>query len=52
MYVAIHYGGIDMKTGRKINALGPPFSQYQGNAFFLKRGNLYVYNPQLKPVDP
>ena len=23
MYVAFHYGGFDMKTGRKLNELGP-----------------------------
>ena len=51
MYVAIHYGGFDMKTGRKINELGPNLLQYQNNAFFSKPGNLYVYSPQPKPAD-
>ena len=52
MYVAIHYGGFDMKTRRKINELGPHFLQYQNNTFFSKLGNLYVYSPQPKPADP
>ena len=52
MYVAIHYGGFDKKTGRKINELGPHLLQYQNNAFLSKPGNLYVYCPQQKPVDP
>ena len=52
MYVASHYGGFDMKTGRKINELGPHLLQYQNNAFFSKPGNLYVYSPQRKPADP
>ena len=52
MYVAIHYGGFDMKTRRKINKLGLHFLQYQNIAFFSKRGNLYVYSPQHKPADP
>ena len=52
MYVAIHYGGFDMKTGRKVNELGPHLLQYQNNAFLLKPGNLYVYSPQPKPADP
>ena len=52
MYVAIHYGGFDMKTGRKLNELGPHLLQYQNNAFFSKPGNLYVYSPQPKPADP
>ena len=52
MYVAIHYGGFDIKTGRKINELGPHLLQYQNNAFFSKPGNLYVYSPQPKPADP
>ena len=52
MYVAIHYGGIDMKTGRKLNELGPHLLQYQNNAFFSKPGKLYVYSPQTKPADP
>ena len=51
-YVALHYGGFDMKTGRKITELGPHLLQYQDNAFFSKPGNLYVYSPQLKPADP
>ena len=52
MYVAIHYGGFDMKTGRKLNELGPHLLQYQNNAFSSKPGNLYVYSPQPKPADP
>ena len=52
MYVAIHYGGIDMKTGRKNIELGPHFLQYQNNTFFSKLGKLYVYRPQPKPADP
>ena len=51
MYVAIHYGGFDKKTGRKLNELGPHLLQYQNNAFFSKPGNLYVYSPQPKPAD-
>ena len=51
MYVAIHYGGFDMKTGRKLNELGPHLLQYQNN-FLLKPGNLYMYSPQPKPADP
>ena len=51
MYVAIHYGGFGMKTGRKINQLGPHLLQYQNTAF-SKPGNLYVYSPQRKPPDP
>ena len=34
MYVAIHYDGFDMKTGRKINELGLYLLQYQDNSFF------------------
>ena len=41
-----------MKTERKLNELGPHLVQYQNNALFSKPGNLYVYSPQLKPVDP
>ena len=52
MYVAIHYGGFDMKTRRKINELGPHLIQYQNNAFLSKSGNLYVYSHQPKPADP
>ena len=52
MYVALHYGGFDMKTGRKLNELGPHLLQYQNNALFSKPGNLYVYSPQPKPADP
>ena len=52
MYVAIHYGGFDMRTGRKFNELGPHLLQYQNNAFLSKPGNLYVYSPQPKPADP
>ena len=52
MYVAIHYGGFDIKTGRKIYELGPHLLQYQKNAFFSKSGNLYVSSPQPKPADP
>ena len=52
MYVAIHYGGLDMKTGLKIIELGPHLLQYQNNAFFLKPENHYVYSPQPKPADP
>ena len=52
IYVAIHYGGFDMKTGQKINELGPHLVQYQNNALFSKSGNLYVYSPQPKPADP
>ena len=52
MYVAIHYGGIDMETGRKINVLGPHLLPHQNNAFFSKPGNLYVYIPQTKPTYP
>ena len=51
MYVAIHYGGFDMKTGRKINEVGPHLLQYQNNAFFSKPGKLYVYGLQPKPAD-
>ena len=52
MYIAIQYGGFDMKTGRKINELGPHLLQYQKNSFLSKPGNLYVYSPQPKPADP
>ena len=52
MYVALHYGGFDMKTGRKTNERGPQLLQYQYNAFFPKPGNLYVYIPQPKAADP
>ena len=52
MYVAIHYGGFDVKTGRKNNELGSHLLQYQNNAFFSKPGNLYVCSPQRKPADP
>ena len=52
MYVAIHYDGFDMKTGRKLNELGPHLLQNQNNAFFSKPGNFYVYSPQPKPADP
>ena len=52
MYVAIHYGGFDMKTGQKLNELGPQLLQYQSNAFFSKPANLYVYSSQHKPADP
>ena len=52
MYVSIHYGGFDMKTGRKLNELGSLLLQYQNNAFFSKPGNLYVYSPQPKRADP
>ena len=40
-----------MKTGRKLNELGPQLLQYQNNAF-SKPGNLYVYSLQPKPADP
>ena len=40
MYVATHYGGFDMKTGRIINELGPHLLPYQNNAFFSKPGDL------------
>ena len=33
MYVAIHYGGFDIKTGRKSNELGPHLLQCQNSAF-------------------
>ena len=52
MYVAIHYGESDMKTGRKFNELGPHLLQYHKDAFFSKPGNLYVYIPQSKPAKP
>ena len=52
MCVAIHYGGFDMKTGRKINELRRHFLQYQNNALFSKPGNLYVCSPQPKPAAP
>ena len=52
MYVATHYGGFEIKTGRKLNELGPHLLQYQNNAFLSKPGNLSVYNPQHKPADP
>ena len=52
MYIAMHYGGFDMKTGRKLNELGPHLFHSQNNAFFSKPGNLYVYSPQPKPADP
>ena len=42
MYVAIHYGGVDMKTGRKSKELGPHLLQYHYNIIFWKPGNLYV----------
>ena len=44
MYAAIHYGGFDMKTGRKKIELGPHLLQYQNNAF--------RYSPQPKRADP
>ena len=52
MYVVIDYGGFDMKTGRKLNELGPHLLQYQNNAFHSRPGNLYVYSPEPKPTDP
>ena len=52
MYVTIHYGGFDMKTGRKMNELGAHLLQYQNNLLFSKPGNLYVCSPQPKPFDP
>ena len=52
MYVAVHYGGFNMKKRRKLNELGPHLSQYQNNAFLSKPGNLYVSSPQTKPADP
>ena len=52
MYVTIHYGGFDMKTGRKLNELGPHLLQYQNKALLSKPGNLYVYSIQPKPADP
>ena len=52
MYVAIHYGGFDMKTGQKIIILGPHLLQYQNKAFFSKPGHLYVFSPQPKQADP
>ena len=52
MYVATHYGGFDMKTGRKINKLGPHLLQCQNYAYLSKPGNLCVYSPQPKPADP
>ena len=52
MYLTIHCGGFHMKTGRKINELGPYILQYQNNAFFSKPGNVYVYSLQPKPADP
>ena len=52
MYIAVHYGGFDMKTGRKLNELGPHLLQYQKKALFSKPGKLYVYSPQPKPADP
>ena len=52
MYVAIHYGGFDMKRRRKLTELGPHLLQYQNNAFLSKSGKLYVYSPQPKPADP
>ena len=53
MYVAIHYGGFDMKTGRKPNELGRKhFLQHQNKAFHSKPGNLYIYSLQCKPADP
>ena len=51
MYVAIHYGGFDMKTGPKLNELGPHLLQYQINTLFSKPRNLYVYCLQPKPAD-
>ena len=51
-YVAIHYGAFDMRTGRKINELGPHLIQCQNNAFFSQPGNLYVFSPQPKPAEP
>ena len=42
MYVAIHYAGYDIETGRKINELGRRLLQYQSNAFFSKSRNLNV----------
>ena len=52
MFVAIHHGGFTVKTGAKINELGPHFSQYQNFAFPSKSGNLYDYKLQLNPGDP
>ena len=52
MYIAVHYGGFDMKTGRKIKEVGPHLLQSQNKAFFSKTGNLYVYGLQPKPADP
>ena len=51
MYVAIHYGGFDMKTGRKLNELEPHLLQYQNNGSLSKPRNLYVYSLQPKPAD-
>ena len=52
MYVALHYGEIDEKTGREINEFGPHLLQYQNNAFYSKPGNFYLYSLQPKPADP
>ena len=49
MYVAIDYGGFDMKTERESDELGPHILQYQNNAFFSNPGNPYVYSAQPKP---
>ena len=50
-YVAIHYDGFDVRTGRKINELGPHISQYQNKAFFSEPGNFFVYSPQPRQMD-
>ena len=50
MYVAIHYGRLDMKGAQKFNELDPHLFQYQNNAFFSKPGNIYSFQP--KSTDP
>ena len=51
LFVAIHFGGFDMKTGREFNALGPKLLQYQNLAFFSLPGIFYVYSPQPKAAN-
>ena len=49
LYVALHYAGFDVKTGRKVNEMGPYLLHCQNNAIFLKYGNhtFVVLNPNL-----
>ena len=43
MYFAIHYGGFDMKTGRKIDELGPHICSIR-KTHFSRNLEISVYN--------